>query len=996
MAEIIAGIYEIQEKIGAGGGGVVYLGRHLRLKKPVVLKADKRRLSTSEESLRREVDLLKELSHTYIPQVYDYVQQDGVVYTVMDYIEGESLDKLLARKQRPSQAVVIQWACELLEALSYLHSQPPYGILHGDIKPANIMLRPQGDIRLIDFNIALALGEDGAVKVGFSRGYASPEHYGADYISQNRTAAVGTASIVTDKEHRWRTSRAAAADNTEAGADTDVTVADDAEAGAGSEAIAADKGKMDTGSDIAAADNQQGGESTTQRRSGIKLDVRSDIYSLGATLYHLLSGTRPDKDALNVVPLGPDVCSQAVADIISKSMAPDPQQRYQTADEMLTAFRMLHKCDGRVVRHRRRAVFSAAALSVIFLLGGASALAGLKQLEQMQASLAMAEYSTNALAEGNVSEAVTLALQAAGAPVMAQAQKALTDALGVYRLEDGFQALDVLELPAEPFDIAVSPQGTCFAAVYAYEAAVYSMEDQKLIVSLPIENSAMSDVVFADETHIIYAGAEGVTAYDLERQSVLWTGETATMLAVSGDGSILAAVNRNADHAVIYSVEDGVRLAECSFEGQSMSVAANDIFADPGNAVFALNEDGSLLAVSFGNGGLMLLDWAHPEENLLLLEESDYVRFAGGFCGRYFAFAAQKGGESLFELIDTAEAVIAGGYRSQESILLKAAEEGIYLAEGNLLVGLEIAADGAMEEKELAYTGNVNITGFAVGEEYVLTATDDNGFSFYDAGADLSSSEYAEVNCDFVALAGDYAVIGNRNEPALRLLRRDTHEASQLLTYDARYVHDEARVSQDGRSVMLFGYQSFCIYDMDGNLRMQAELPDAENIYDQQFVREGNDSWLEVVWYDGMVRRYDAWDGSLLLEEQGDVPEKDLYEEFLIGDYRVTSALHGTPEVYHVKSGRLAAVLEKDAFLTYVTQSGEYMIAEYINTSGERYGILMDQEFQTLAYLPNLCDVVGDRLIFDYGSGHLRQSPVYSLEELVELGEAYCRTEGAQ
>lgn len=967
MAHVVAGIYEIQEKIGAGGGGVVYLGRHLRLKKTVVLKADKRRLSTSEESLRREVDMLKGLSHTYIPQVYDFVQEDGVVYTVMDYIEGESLDKLLARKQLPSQAEVIRWACELLEALRYLHSQGAYGILHGDIKPANIMLRPNGDICLIDFNIALALGEDGAVKVGFSRGYASPEHYGADYISRNRPAAVGTASNLS------QSSSLARADDTAAEGDSDVTEADNGQASPFSS-----------------------GRSTGRGRTGIKLDVRSDIYGLGATLYHLLSGVRPAQNALDVVPLGEDICSPAVSAIISRAMAPDPQQRYQTAEEMLTAFQMLHKCDGRVVRHRRRAVLSAAALVVIFLLGGASALAGLKQLEQMQASLAMAEYSTNALAEGNVSEAVTLALQAAGAPVTAQAQKALTDALGVYRLEDGFQALDVLELPAEPFDIAVSPQGTCFAAVYAYEAAVYSMEDQKLIVSLPIENSAMSDVVFADETHIIYAGAEGVTAYDLELQSVLWTGETATMLAVSGDGSILAAVNRNADHAVIYSAEDGVRLAECSFEGQSMSVAANDIFADPGNAVFALNEDGSLLAVSFGNGGLMLLDWVHPEENLLLLEESDYVRFAGGFCGRYFAFAAQKGGESLFELIDTAEAVIAGGYRSQESILLKAAEEGIYLAEGNLLVGLEIAADGAMEEKELAYTGNVNITGFAVGEEYVLTATDDNGFSFYDAGANLSSSEYAEVNCDFVALAGDYAVIGNRNEPALRLLRRDTHEASQLLTYDARYAHDEARVSQDGQSVMLFGYQSFCIYDMDGNLRMQAELPDAENIYDQQFVREGNDSWLEVIWYDGMVRRYDAWDGSLLLEEQGDVPEKDLYEEFLIGDYRVTSALHGTPEVYHVKSGRLAAVLEKDAFLTYVTQSGEYMIAEYINTSGERYGILMDQEFQTLAYLPNLCDVVGDRLIFDYGSGHLRQSPVYSLEELVELGEAYCRTEGVQ
>ena len=88
MTRIIADTYEIHRQIGAGGGGIVYLGRHLRLEKPIVLKADKRTLSTKAESLRREVDMLKGLSHTYIPQVYDFVQEDGVVYTVMEFKEG--------------------------------------------------------------------------------------------------------------------------------------------------------------------------------------------------------------------------------------------------------------------------------------------------------------------------------------------------------------------------------------------------------------------------------------------------------------------------------------------------------------------------------------------------------------------------------------------------------------------------------------------------------------------------------------------------------------------------------------------------------------------------------------------------------------------------------------------------------------------------------------------------------------------------------------------
>ena len=183
MSQVIAGIYEIQNQVGSGGGGIVYLGQHLRLKKKIVIKEDKRTLNTRADLLRREVDMLKDLSHTYIPQVYDFVQENNAVYTVMDFIEGESLDKFLERGEIAPQPQVIAWACQLLEALHYLHSQPPYGILHGDIKPANIMLRPNGNICLIDYNIALALGEDGAVKVGFSQGYASPEHYGIEYCS---------------------------------------------------------------------------------------------------------------------------------------------------------------------------------------------------------------------------------------------------------------------------------------------------------------------------------------------------------------------------------------------------------------------------------------------------------------------------------------------------------------------------------------------------------------------------------------------------------------------------------------------------------------------------------------------------------------------------------------------------------------------------------------------------------------------------------------------
>ena len=124
-------------------------------------------------------------------------------------------------------------------------------------------------------------------------------------------------------------------------------------------------------------------------------------------------------------------------------------------------------------------------------------------------------------------------------------------------------------------------------------------------------------------------------------------------------------------------------------------------------------------------------------------------------------------------------------------------------------------------------------------------------------------------------------------------------------------------------------------------------------------------------------------------EERGKAPEKDLYEEFYTKEYRITSSLHTAPEVYEIHSGKQVAVLEEDSYLTYVTETGNYIITEYVSAAGERYGILLDKKLEKLADLPGLCDVAGDTLIFDYGTGNLRQCRLYSLQELVILGETY-------
>ncbi|MGN0158804.1 MAG: protein kinase [Brotaphodocola sp.] len=957
MSRIIAGMYELQEQIGSGGGGIVYLGRHLRLNKKIVLKADKRTLTTKQEVLRREVDMLKGLSHTYIPQVYDFVQENGVVYTVMDFIEGESFDKILSRGEYLEQAQVIQWACELLEALKYLHSRPPHGILHGDIKPANIMLRPNGTICLIDYNIALVLSEDGAVKVGASRGYASPEHYGTEFGSKEYPYTESVVDTETIRE-------------TETMTDT-----------------ANEKGRSGEASEKSTA---------VRRRGGVMLDVRSDIYSLGATLYHLLSGQRPSQNAGEVVPLGADVCSPAVSAIIQKAMALDPDQRYQTAEEMLVAFRQLHKRDKRMLRHKWCMVGFAVVCVFTFLTGGACTFLGLNQMEQRQEALALAEYSANEYEKGNISKAVELALKGIpegkrkfSIPVPPQVQKALTDALGVYDLSDGFQSLDMLELPSAPFKLAVSPQGGYLAVLYAGEAAIYDLSTLQKIDVLSMQDSALSDLIFTDEKHLVYAGEKGVTAYDLDTGDILWTGDQAVSLSVSGDGTTVAAVDGSGEFAMLYRMSDGMQIQRKPFHGLHLYSEVNDIFADPDNHILALNQDGTLLAASFSDGSLIIYNLENPDEDLILYETSDYIDFSGGFSGKYFAFLTGKTGENQFGLIDTEEAVYLGGYASKERMQMQADERGIFLSRGNILIRLDPVTQ---EEQELAYTDHENMEEFFVGAEYTAALTDQNQIRFFDRGANVMDIQENKTSCDFLKMTDEFVILANRNEPAVRILKRVTHPDADLFSYDPRDVHDEARISQDGKTVMLFDFQGFRIYDKNGTVVSQMVLPESDRIYDQQFVRE-EESWMEVIWYDGTVRRYDASDGHLIDEKKGEPPSEDLYEEFFTDQYRITSSLHSAPVVYDRKNDQQVAVLEEDSYLTYVTEIGEYLVTEYVRASGERYGLLLDESLETVAYLPGLCDVVNGMFIFDYETGNLRQCRLYSLQELRTLGERYLKKE---
>lgn len=338
---ILSDTYEIREQIGSGGGGIIYKAWHVRLQKEVVLKKLRLGAAGSLATQRAEADILKGLKHSYLPQLYDFLIEDGDVYTVMEFIDGQSFDKLLTDGRRYSQQEVIKWAGQLCEALTYLHKQTP-PILHSDIKPANMMLTNSGDMCLIDFNISLLLGDDGAVAVGRSHGYASPEQYSEEEFAK---AALLSSAL---------------ADETQLQNDAEETVLIESAA---------------TTVLLSEQSSSQGSDTSSGKR---QMDVRSDIYSLGATLYHLLTGEKPSIATGAVKPLDSFGLrfSEGIVYIVEKAMNPDAAQRFQSAAEMLHAVKNIRRLDYRWKMQRLQNIISVLVLAGLFCAFTASAVGG--------------------------------------------------------------------------------------------------------------------------------------------------------------------------------------------------------------------------------------------------------------------------------------------------------------------------------------------------------------------------------------------------------------------------------------------------------------------------------------------------------------------------------------------------------------------------------------------------------------------------------------------
>ncbi len=173
--------YRLEEKLGQGGMGAVYLAFDTALDAPVAVKVNQNPAPESSTQFLREARLLASLRHPNLPRVTDYFILNEAQYLVMDYVPGKDLNTVLKEEGAQPLERVLGWIRQLAGALSYLHGQNP-PVIHRDIKPANVRLSAEGTVILVDFGIAKVFDANQQATAtgaaGYTPGYAPPEQYG--------------------------------------------------------------------------------------------------------------------------------------------------------------------------------------------------------------------------------------------------------------------------------------------------------------------------------------------------------------------------------------------------------------------------------------------------------------------------------------------------------------------------------------------------------------------------------------------------------------------------------------------------------------------------------------------------------------------------------------------------------------------------------------------------------------------------------------------------
>ena len=188
IGTVIGGTYKILDVIGRGGMSIVYLAINEKANKPWAVKELVRKEFQDLETDRKEIALMKRLKNPHLPSIVDVIEQGERLLIVMDYVEGRTLDAVLKEEGVQPVERVLDWAGQLCQVLGYLHRQSP-PVIYRDMKPSNVMLKPDGTIVLIDLGAAREFRPElsmDTVALG-TCGYAAPEQYEEEGQSDART-----------------------------------------------------------------------------------------------------------------------------------------------------------------------------------------------------------------------------------------------------------------------------------------------------------------------------------------------------------------------------------------------------------------------------------------------------------------------------------------------------------------------------------------------------------------------------------------------------------------------------------------------------------------------------------------------------------------------------------------------------------------------------------------------------------------------------------------
>lgn len=346
--------YKIIEEIGEGGSSHVYSAYYDNMmNQKRIIKVSK---NIGSDDGMQEAAILKNLRHSNIPIIYEYYVEEGRAILITEHFEGSSVQAMLNAGYVFNYEEVYRYGVQLAETVKYLHNLP-IPVIHGDIKPDNIIVRPSGNISLIDFNISSVSMDGKAYTNGFTRGFGAPEQ--AEGFKRVKELQ---AQMVERKKERLlesnETKDLLKDDSTELldqSNDANITLVDDyygtPEDNSFNTGFIASQiiGEPSLGTKSESIEYNEIETSTPLPR--IEIDKRSDVYSIGATLFRMFYSYRDGSQghenridkyfaAGNEKVAGKGV-HEGILFVIDKACQYEPDKRYQSAGDMLKALKKL-------------------------------------------------------------------------------------------------------------------------------------------------------------------------------------------------------------------------------------------------------------------------------------------------------------------------------------------------------------------------------------------------------------------------------------------------------------------------------------------------------------------------------------------------------------------------------------------------------------------------------------------------------------------------------